>query len=199
MLKNIFISSVLCVSSFLGLLSTEGPEIISPAGGQVIQGSFEVIGTVPESDFASAELAYAYDNDDNDDTNWFVIASISQPATISLLARWDTTTISDGDYKLRLTVSHTDGSSADYIIGGLMVRNYTPFQSTATTQITAEITQQGVAATESPFMATPYPENQAALSVNTVEKDIVSGSLIGFVCLVGLGIYTFLSGWLRGR
>lgn len=197
MLKNLVISSFIFMSSFLGLFSTGGAELISPAEGQVIQGSFEVIGTVPEEDFASAELAYAYDKDD--ETNWFVIASISQPATISLLARWDTTTISDGDYKLRLTVNHTDGSSSDYVVGGLKVRNYTPFQSTTTVQITAKIPQPGITATELPDSATPYPENQAALSVIAVERDMVSGVLIGFVCLVGLGIYILFRGWLRGR
>jgi hypothetical protein len=197
MLKNLLISSYIFMSSFLGLFSSGGPEILSPAAGQVIQGSFEVIGTVPEEDFASAELAYAYGKED--ETNWFVITSISQPATISLLARWDTTTISDGDYKLRLTVNYTDGSSADHIVGGLMVRNYTPYQATATTQINAETPEQQVTATVIPDSATPYPENQAALSVNTVKQDLVSGSLIGFVCLIGLGIYTIFGGWLKGR
>jgi len=55
-------------------------EIVSPQEGQVLQGSVEIIGTIPPDGFISGEVSYAYRQSDAE--TWFSIGSISQPVAM---------------------------------------------------------------------------------------------------------------------
>lgn len=199
MINSLFVTSFVLIAQVLSLFAADGPEITSPAEGQVIQGNFQVIGTIPESNFKSAELAYAYAN--TEQPVWFIISKITQPASVSVLTVWDTTTISDGDYKLKLTVYYQDDSNSEFIVNKLLVRNYTPVEITPTsTRENIETTSpEAPAATPGIATITPFPENKAALSVSEVSQDLKQGAVLGLVCILGLGIYTASRGWLRRR
>ncbi len=85
------------------------PVITAPTAGQILRGQVSITGTTDMSNFASAELDFAYASDSTG--SWFLIQTFSQPVANSELAIWDTTSISDGDYILRLRVTLQDGSS----------------------------------------------------------------------------------------
>ena len=197
MVKSLVFSGLFVLMRLLNPLSNLDVEITSPREGQVVQGNIEIKGTAAGDGFDSAELAYAYAELDN--PTWFVIGSISQPVNVSLLAVWDTTTISDGDYQLRLTVHYKDGSVVESVVRRVLVRNYTPVEITPT-QPVVEIVST-VKPTDVPMIAraTAYPVNAASLSTTSVEKSFKEGLILGIVCIVGLGVYAAFCGILRRR
>ena len=87
------------------------PSIIAPVDGQVLQGQVSVKGSTDIQDFSSAELAFTYATEPN--ASWFVIQTASLPVSNSELMVWDTTSISDGDYILRLRVLLLGGGFQD--------------------------------------------------------------------------------------
>ncbi|MBN2117005.1 MAG: hypothetical protein JW730_10555 [Anaerolineales bacterium] len=82
--------------------------ITSPAAEEVLRGPAAVTGTLDVPDFASARLDFAYASNPTD--TWFTIQAFSGPVVDSTLAVWDTTSITDGDYMLRLRVDFEDGT-----------------------------------------------------------------------------------------
>jgi hypothetical protein len=197
MYKNLVIAAILLLSGWTSPQASLDAEITSPRDGDVLKGIIEIIGTAAGENFATAELAYAYADSEN--PSWFVIAQIGVPLNVATLAVWDTTTISDGDYRLMLTVNYTDGSSSQYIVERLQVRNYTAAEVTPTAQLTAAIATHAPTFTAVPVAATPFPENRAALSVETVKRNLKTGAILGILCITGLGFYTFVRGWKRRR
>jgi hypothetical protein len=197
MYKSIILSSMFVFIRLLSPLSNLDVEITSPKEGQVVQGNIEIIGTATGDGFKSAEIAYAYAESDN--PTWFVIGTISQPVNVSMLAVWDTTTISDGDYQVRLTVHYKDGTVVESVIKRVLVRNYTPVEITPS-QSTVEVLATATP-TNAPVItgATAYPVNEASLSMGNVGKSFEDGLIIGIVCVVGLGLYAAFRGILRGR
>src|SRR5512140_328286 len=88
-----------------------GPVITSPGDGALLQGQVLVNGLTDLPGFASAELAFGYDPDTTG--TWFTIQTTSLPVAGGLIAAWDTNTVTDGDYVLRLRVVMVDGSAQD--------------------------------------------------------------------------------------
>jgi hypothetical protein len=97
--------------------------IASLAPSQTVTGVVTITGTSATDGFVSAEISFSYVGDISG--TWFLIATV-QPVTDGFLATWDTTSISDGDYTLRLRVTLADGTYLDVLIPDLHVRNYTP-------------------------------------------------------------------------
>ena len=98
-------------------------ELTSPQPGQVVSGLVTLSGTADHPAFNRYELSFAYDEDPTD--TWF---SIGEPVDTRVidgrLALWDTSTITDGDYSLRLRVWLQDGRSLEAVVPGVHVRNY---------------------------------------------------------------------------
>src|SRR4030067_616548 len=98
-------------------------ELTSPHPGQVVSGLVTLSGTAAHPAFNRYELSFAYDEDPTD--TWF---SIGEPVDTRVidgrLALWDTSTITDGDYSLRLRVWLQDGRSLEAVVPGVHVRNY---------------------------------------------------------------------------
>jgi hypothetical protein len=197
MYKNLVIAAIILLSGWMSPRASLDAEITSPRDGDVLKGSIEIIGTAAGDNFASAELAYAYADSEN--PSWFVIKQIDAPANVATLAVWNTTTISDGNYRLKLTVYYSDGSSSEYIVEQLQVRNYTAAVVTPTAQPTSTIATSAPTFTAAPSVATPFPENRAALSVDTVKKNLKTGAILGVLCVAGLGFYSLVRGWKRRR
>src|SRR3990170_5369187 len=109
---------------------TEGPTevaIHSPLPGQVLQGIVAVSGNSAVEGFQSAELSFTYSQGAPE--TWFQIGTSSDPVSHGEMGKWDTTTISDGNYTLRLEVKLEDGSQWIATAPAVRVRNYTPIET----------------------------------------------------------------------
>ncbi|MBI5935861.1 MAG: hypothetical protein HY867_19320 [Chloroflexi bacterium] len=124
--------------------------IAAPASGETLSGLVNVMGTSAADGFASAELSFAFASDST--STWFLIYQTASPVTDGLLAAWDTTLVTDGDYHLRLRVILQDGSILESLVTGLRIRNQLPTE-TPTPTYTAEPT----ATTEFIPPSTPLP------------------------------------------
>src|SRR5689334_21458541 len=101
----------------LFLIATQDPPpvaITSPVPEEWLRGQVTVTGKIDVPSFASAQLEFAYAS--NPTGTWFLIQAFSQPVGDSTLAVWDTTTITDGDYSLRLRVNLEDGTSQEVTV-----------------------------------------------------------------------------------
>ncbi len=139
--------------------------ITLPGYGAVLQGTVIVHAQprAPHATQVALELGYGPEGP------WFPLARWAPPPPAGPLWAWDTTTIADGAYWLRLVVLLDDGSRLTHAIP-VQVRNHTPAQATPTLPA-------GVPPTPTPRPATPTatpwptlaprpqpPANPAALS-----------------------------------
>lgn len=169
--------------------------VVYPRVGDSVQGIVEISGTLATSSFNYAEVFFAYAAVDN--LNWFMIGRIDQPVSSGLIARWDTTTITDGVYQLKLLVHNRDESVDELIINPVIVRNYSILPTnTPVAEVTSSISIATPASTmEEIQYATPLPENPASTS-STLLKRSVTGGLIA----AGISLLLFFGvSLIRGR
>ncbi len=200
MFKEIFLAIVvLTVVSTMAAAPLTGVEIQTPQAFDVLKGSVEVKGSVTESGFISASLYYAYA--DTTVETWFLIRSISQPVNDGLLATWDTSSISDGNYKLKLAVLRENGEIQEVVVDHLQVRNYTSAQVVTPTQADAvEVLPTATVIPGQPALtATAYPDNRASVTVTNIANEIKNGLIVGIFCILAIGIYTLIRGWFYRR
>ena len=179
------------------------PAILSPSAGQILRGQVSITGTTDIPNFASAELDFAYASDATG--TWFLIQTFSQPIANSVIATWDTASISDGGYILRLRVTLQDGSFQDATVK-ITVQNAAPLPTLISTlaptvAYTSTFTPQPSILTSTPIFvavasATPtsppiFP-TPTALPSNPVEvqtNEIYAGIQRGALVIVGLFIF----------
>lgn len=174
--------------------------ITSPLAGDVLRGQVTITGTTDAANFLSAQLDFEYAS--NQAGNWFTLQTFSQPVRDSALAVWDTTSISDGDYVLRLRVNLADGTFQEVTMP-VKIQNDTPF-STPTPEpatstpdsdtVTIQIpTPFLLAASQTPTEVprptpTPLPTNSVALNQNAIYSSLGRGALV----IIGLFIFAGL-------
>ena len=190
-------------------LQQAGPGLTAPVDGQLLQGQVAVTGSATGGTFSYAELAFAYASDPTD--TWFLIQTVSQPVQDGTLAVWDTSALTDGDYRLRLRVYFLDGSYQDFFVEGLQVRSEPA--PTGTLPVTGtspaltpspspsqppELSTQPVptdspptAVSARPVAATPLP-NPAAISSRSVLSFLVRGALLSLILFAVLGLLLLL-------
>jgi len=176
-----------------------GVEITSPTTGKPIQGNVIIEGSTIAEGFISWEITFSYASDSTG--TWFLIAEGSEQVMSGELAQWDTTTISDGDYDLRLTVFRQGGRREHDLVKDFRVRNYSPIESatpiptlTATPYTetprpsltpTRTLPPTGTTIADTP---TPLPTNPVTITEPDIKNSLIrggAGALAGFV-LVGL-------------
>jgi hypothetical protein len=176
--------------------------ITSPASGDVLRGQVNIIGSTNASDFVSAQLDFAYASDATG--TWFPIQALSQPVFDSPLYTWDTTSITDGDYILRLRVFLGDGTYQDVTVPIKIQNDVVPVTPTVAPTITPE---EEFVLIPTPFLLaasptttdvprptpTPLPRNPVSLGSNTVLASLGRGAL------VILGLFAFAGLILRFR
>jgi len=164
-------------------------EILSPAGGSALQGVVAITGTTDLDGFRAAEIAFAYQSDPTE--TWFLIQQMTQPVKEGSLASWDTTTITDGNYRLRLQVFLQGGEVLVMVVNGLRVRNYTLIE-TSTPEVGARLETPTSTASPlpdfqvTPRSPTPAPTNPAELSPGDLRRSVLGGSL-GVLAALALG------------
>ena len=170
--------------------------ISSPAPEEVLRGQVTVTGRLDYANFVSARLEFAYA--DNPTDTWFIIQVFSQPVVDSTLAIWDTTSITDGSYILRLRVTFEDGTFQEMTvpveIGNDLTLTPTPQPYTTTERETALLPTPFLLAasptpTESPRATpTPLPPNPVSLGQSEIFGSLGRGALVilGLFALTGL-------------
>lgn len=170
--------------------------ISSPVPEEVLRGQVTVTGRLDYASFGSARLEFAYA--DNPTDTWFIIQAFSQPVIDSTLATWDTTSITDGSYILRLRVTFEDGTFQEATvpvqIGNEQISTPTPEPTPTTEPETALFPTPFLLAasptsTEAPRPTpTPLPPNPVSLGQNEIFGSLGRGALVilGLFALAGL-------------
>lgn len=172
--------------------------ISAPLEAQFVQGVVTVTGSVTVLGFSSYELSFAYENDPTQ--TWFELTSSSQPVFEGELGSWDTTTLTDGDYTLRLRVYLLDGTVQETTVSGLRVRNYTPIPTATPTATFTPVVQfaaptaQLIApapATVTPSLPTPtpMPPNPASLARTSISSAMGRGAVLALLLFVIFGLF----------
>jgi hypothetical protein len=171
------------------------PSILSPREGEVLQGVVTIRGSSNYAGFLSSEVDFDYAGDTTG--TWFLIATANQSVNSNTLANWDTTTITDGNYNLRLRVYLNDGTHLDVMIPNLRVRNYTPVETPtpAPTAIQPTLTPTDTLI-PTPFPTpTALPANPAVLTSKEISTSLAFGSLGAVIFIFVFSIYL----WLRRK
>lgn len=176
-----------------GFALPENLVINFPQKGQSVQGVVEISGSVVSDTFLRGEIYYAYSNTDN--TTWFLITQLDQPIENGILARWDTTTITDGEYQIKLKLTKTDNTTDELIIQPVYVRNYSiePTVTPAPTNA-AVIVEEDTPISLNNSFSTPFPQNPAAVSSEGIKKSITIAIILTLLILAGLLFYRFIYG-----
>jgi hypothetical protein len=181
------------------VLAQEGDQatISYPIEAQFVQGIVSINGSVTALGFASYELSFAYENDPTQ--TWFELESSTLPVFDGELGTWDTTTLTDGDYTLRLRIFLLDGTTQETTISGLRVRNYTPIPTSTPTPTATPVVQfaaptaQLIApapATATSSLPTPtlLPPNPVSLANNSISEALGQGAALTLLLFVVLGL-----------
>ena len=170
-------------------------KVDSPRPGEAVQGTTAITGNTAVDGFASYELAFAFSGDTTG--TWFILVKSSQMVENGILGEWDTTTLTDGLYRLRLTVELVNQPAEVIFVEDLRVRNYSVIE-TSTPAPTATLNpEQTATPTKPPPPASPtaLPANPAEISSESILDWVRGGAATGGMLLVSLAIYA----WVRRR
>lgn len=175
---------------------TTDPSISAPKPAQILRGKVAITGFMDVPNFSKAELAFTYAASDGSASataeSWFIIQTFSQPVKDSTLAEWDTTTLTDGLYSLRLRVFLQDGSFQEVTVADLQIGNDIPLATVTPTKLpTATVTSQPASPTVPPVAATiahPSPThlqaNPASVSTTSIYSTFARGGLAVLVLFI---------------
>ncbi len=168
-------------------------QIDAPANGEALQGVVMINGTTAMEGLRSVEVSFAYQKDPTN--TWFPIWQGSAAVKNGLLARWDTSTIADGNYRLRVQVVLQDGRVLESVVNDLRVRNYSVVETS--TPAAGQRRTEVLALTATPLpdfqpaavQVTPLPTNPAQLTEQDLRQSALTGVGIVAGAFVLLGIY----------
>ncbi len=165
--------------------------IVSPLPGEAVQGRVQVLGNTVVNGFLGYELAFAFRDDPTG--TWFVIAQSTLPVEDGPLGEWDTTTLTDGFYTLRLTVQVNGAEPIIFIVPDLRVRNYSPIETNTPAPTVTLVPGVAPTATITPLppTATPLPGNLAEITQGNLRAALVSGAVGGTLLLALLALYAY--------
>ncbi len=160
---------------------------------QAVQGTIPIQVKLTIKDAQSAELSFSYTGDRTD--TWFLISQIAAPVE-GKLADWDTTTLTDGNYTLRVIVLRQDGSQLVALAANIRVRNYTPIETDTPTPSPSPAPGETPAPTVTPTTSptaipptpTPLPPNPLQISSGEITASLFKGAVgvLAFFALLGL-------------
>ena len=116
--KRALLGSILVFFFLLGARVSPGdqPRLQYPLPGSAVQGSVTITGSTDLPGFEYAELSFSYTGSQPE--SWFLIQPLRTPVKEGPLAVWDTTTIADGNYRLRLQIFLSGGKIAETAAAG---------------------------------------------------------------------------------
>lgn len=203
LLVRLMKKSFLLLPFLLFLAAAQDPAvaITSPMPEDALRGQVDIIGSTDVPNFVSAQLDFAYASDETG--TWFPLQALSQPVFDSPLYTWDTTSITDGEYILRLRVFTADGGVQAATVPVRLQNDAVPTPTLAPTSTAEALANQLptpflLAASPTPTdvprpTPTPMPTNAAALDQNRIYLSLGRGAL------VILGLFAFAGIILRFR
>jgi hypothetical protein len=179
------------------------PTISSPIPGQAVQGAIVIRGNTSVNGFQSYEVDFAYTTDATQ--TWFLIEESTLPVQDGILAVWDTSTITDGDYNLRLIITRTDGEQVEIQVTDLRVRNNTPIETDNPTPTQGSLVMGIPTLTSTPqaistLMTTSQPATPTPLLANPI--DVSTSQIIltfGKGVAYTIGIFALLGAYVGIR
>ena len=190
---NLSIAMLRSIPLLLLILQVPAVSITSPQSGATLRGPVAIEGTMDVPNFASAELSFTYSASPAEP--WFLIRAFPQPKVDSALATWDTASITDGDYNLRMRVYLQDGSVQEAVVTGLKIRNDSAEPTLTQGEFVQPTAETVVATAVPPAAASEYPQptslpsNPAALTVSVVYSTLGRGALIALVLFVLISLF----------
>ena len=187
---------------FIGLFQVaDRPQIESPRPGDVLQGVINIYGSTDITDFQSADIAFSYEGDQSE--TWYLIQQSQDKVKSGVVASWDTTTIADGTYRLRVVINQSDNHTVETVVSNLRVRNYTPVE-TNTPEITngEGIQQTAVLPTSTKLVqatSTDLPANPAQVTPVRFSFSLVQGIVYSGVLFALLGLYLAIQKWRQNK
>jgi hypothetical protein len=200
---------MLPAGSVLAQSGTETPAAPSAEGmrfpqpGQALQGSLTILGSIAATGFVRFELQFSYHGDPTG--AWFLIAESGTLPESDDLAEWDTGSLTDGIYDLRLVV-YRENSEQVYLIPAVRVRNYTPVETNTPMPITPTATTRPgdtpvptitptITATPLPSATpslTPLPANPGEIGRDDLLRSLGNGALLVAGVFALMGVYALL-------
>ena len=99
--------AVIAIAAFAGLTMAQSPTaaITSPANGATLSGKVDIQGTANGPAFGTYKVEF------KSATDWVLTDGVIHDSAVTngKLVTWDTTTVADGNYDLRLLVANVDG------------------------------------------------------------------------------------------
>jgi len=184
-----------------GSLNLLGQQVLidSPRPGEALQGQVSIIGTTDIEGIQSFEVSFAYQRDDTN--TWFLIGQGEGVFRSQTLAVWDTTTISDGIYRLRIRAFLNDGRTLESVITGLRVRNYTPIETNTPepdrTSSMGEATTRPTDYLPMKLTGTVEAERDIQVTTSMLGNSLVRGGFIALVVFIILAVYLGLRSLFR--
>jgi hypothetical protein len=99
--------------------------ILSPVPGNVIAGNVQIIGAATHPNFLQYQVEFG--PDPNPGNLWYPATyAVQVPVINGLLGIWNTTTVQDGLYAVRLRVYLRDGTTLTTVVNNIRVQNNQP-------------------------------------------------------------------------
>jgi hypothetical protein len=188
----VLVAAVIHFLTALAQSSLLDPQVISPRPGDAVQGSVEISGITGVEGFLRADIEFRYTNDPKD--TWFLINETDKPVNPGKISDWDTTTISDETYDLRITVHIIDGTSRSVMVPGIRVRNYLPVETPTPPIAGNDLRSVPTISTTIPTRTprptrVPLQENPAVLTGDAVNSSLFRGGAAGIGFFLAFAIY----------
>ena len=100
-----------------------GQGIFEPQNGDILRGSVPIIGTVNGKTYLNPFERYELHVRPVGESDWGWLFTGDQQFWQSTIYTWDTTTLPDGFYDLRLRIVYRDANYDEYFAGGLRITN----------------------------------------------------------------------------
>ena len=164
--------------------------ISQPLPGEAVQGLIQVFGTIQVENLLSYSLEFAYH--DENDQSWFSISSGNDSISEGIIGEWDTSSIPDSNYDLRLTVNTETAEPIVLIVESIRVRNYSIIETntpapTAILPTQAPTIEESITAqptVEIRTSPTAQPPNPAAITGDDVQKNLITGAIGGVAIFI---------------
>jgi hypothetical protein len=194
-------SMLFSLMMFLGNIfqAAELPRVDTPLAGSIIQGRVNIEGSTDVIDFQSVEISFRYEEDPTD--TWYLIMQGQEKVKNGRLGFWDTSTIADGVYRLKVEVFQTDNHTTEVIIRNLNVRNYSPVEPNSPEN------KKGVSILPTPSQLIPtlvvkstpevLPPNPAQISSSNFSSTLLKGTMVSGLLFGLVAIYMSLIGFKR--
>lgn len=172
-----------------------------PVTGELIQGAVVVRGSTPIEGLRYYEVDYALSSDPNQ--VWVLVQEGTTPIQNGILAVWDTTSIPDGQYNLRLLIDQTNGDQSVTNMYNLQVQNnarlepthapatawYVDLTKKTPTPLDHFAVEPTMPAASFSVTLTPLPQNPVEITPLKATQALGSGAVLSTIIFILLGIY----------